>query len=90
MIRGIRGPQPRDPEPHWIAVRYVEKAVDCSFCGYTIPRGKPGTRTGERGTKAYFNKVTREWECLGCRNEAVRAALAREPAGAVGSPQEGR
>jgi len=41
----------------------------------------PGRRTGERGTKAYFRKLPGgrgEWECMDCREEGVRAELARE------------
>ena len=72
----MHGPRPamvRDPEPYWIPVRFVREPHDCSFCGYTIPRGAPGARTGERGTKAYLNSLTRLWECIGCRQEALRA-----------------
>lgn len=78
IARGVRPPQREDPEPFWIPVRYIERQQECSFCGATIFKGSPGARTGERGTKAYFNKLTGEWECIACRNEAVRAQLARD------------
>lgn len=78
MSRYYRPPQREDPEPYWQPIRFVQTGVPCSFCGYAIAKGKPGTRTGERGTKAYFNRLTREFECIGCREEAGRANLARE------------
>ena len=67
-----RPPQLHNPEPHWIPIRYVHQDVDCSFCGFLILRASPGSRTGERGTKAYFNQLLREFECIGCRQEALR------------------
>ena len=59
-------------------MRHVYKTARCSFCGFDIPRGLPGTTTGSRGTKAYFNAQLGEWECIGCRQEALRAQAARE------------
>lgn len=61
----------------WIPVRYVRVEVRCAFCGGRIPPGKPGTRTGERGTRAWWNKLTSQYECLGCRTDAFRAEDAR-------------
>lgn len=78
--RGVRGPQTQDPEPLWTPVRFVSHDRVCSFCGFTIRRASPGNTTGTRGTKAYCNNLLREWECIGCRQEALRAAAAREGA----------
>lgn len=77
MTTWRRPPQIHDPEPHWTPIRYVHQDVDCSFCGFTIHRTSPGSRTGERGTKAYFNRQLREFECIGCRQDALRADRAR-------------
>ena len=74
--RGTRGPQPCDPEPLWTPVRYVHHNQECSFCGAPIARAAPGGTTGTRGTKAYYNRLTGEWECIPCRQEAQRAAAA--------------
>ena len=72
MIRSR--PRPAcDPEPHWTPVRTVRADVECSFCNNLILRTAPGRRTGERGTKAFYNAVLREWECIPCRIEAGRA-----------------
>lgn len=65
--RGVRGPQATDPEPHWTP-RRVSRDRTCSFCGATIAAG----------LKGYMNAQLQEWECLGCRTEAVRAAAALE------------
>jgi hypothetical protein len=54
-------------------IRYVHDDVLCAFCGFLILRTAPGRRNGERGTKAYFNRLTREFECIGCRQEGIRA-----------------
>lgn len=67
-----RPPQLHDPEPYWMPIRYVHEDVLCAFCGNLILRTAPGRRTGERGTKAYFNRLTREFECIGCRQEGIR------------------
>ena len=72
-VYGTRPACARDPEPHWTPVRYVRVAQVCSFCGHTIPAGSPGSTTGTRGTKAYYNAVLNVWECIGCRQEALRA-----------------
>lgn len=72
-----RGPQPRDPEPFWMPVRFVPDGVTCDFCRFVIPRSFPGRRTGERGTKAYFNSLMRVYECIGCRQDELRAQSAR-------------
>ena len=74
--RGVRGPQRDDPEKHWTPARYIREVQECSFCGFTIPPAKPGASSGTRGTKAYFNTLTKEWECVPCRREAVEAQLA--------------
>jgi hypothetical protein len=68
-----RPPQLHDPEPYWMPIRYVHDDVLCAFCGFLILRTAPGRRTGERGTKAFYNAVLREWECIPCRIEAGRA-----------------
>ena len=70
---GPRAPMVRDPEPYWTPARFVHEPQTCSFCGYMIPRASPGSTTGTRGTKAYFNSLTKVWECIGCRQEALRA-----------------
>ena len=74
-----RGPQPRDPEPFWMPVRFIHADQECSFCHHTILRAAPGTKTGTRGTKAYYNAMLKEWECVECRQEALRAESARLP-----------
>jgi hypothetical protein len=48
------------------------------MCGGRIPRSKPGTSTGTRGTKAYFSPEARAWECIECRSEGVRAEIAQQ------------
>lgn len=70
---GTRPAYVRDPEPHWIPARYVHADVPCSFCGFTIFACAPGNKTGTRGTKAYFNSMLNWWECIPCRQEALRA-----------------
>lgn len=62
-------------------VRFIRFPQTCRFCWRDIPPGRPGTRTGERGTKAYFDPTTREWECIPCHDELTRANLAREALG---------
>lgn len=79
LAYGPRAPMVRDPEPYWMPVRYVNEPQVCSFCGYTIQRASPGSTTGSRGTKAYFNSLTKVWECIGCRQEALRAQGAGLP-----------
>lgn len=74
-----RGPQLRDPEPFWVPARYVHADQECSFCHLTIHRAAPGTKSGTRGTKAYYNNLLHEWECIACRQEALRAESARLP-----------
>lgn len=77
LTRGVRGPQREDPEKHWTPVRESRRPYECSFCGLPIPVAKIGTRTGDRGTKHYWNRLTNERECTACRDEATRAELAR-------------
>lgn len=60
----------------WTPVRYVRTDVVCSFCRFTIRAGSPVARVGERGTRAYYHAGLREWECLGCRGDAMRAESA--------------
>ena len=74
LRRGVRGPQRDDPEKHWTPVRFVPAPIPCSFCGFTIPAGKPGNTRGMRGTKAFYNRLTKEWECTACRLEGMDAA----------------
>lgn len=67
----------------WIPLRYVPAATWCWFCGAFIPRAKPGTTTGTRGTKAWLCREREVLECFECRSEAMRAeeaGRAREPA----------
>jgi hypothetical protein len=78
-MHGTRGPVLRDPEPYWIPARFVHAPQVCDFCGLTIPVGSPGSRTGERGTRAYFNSLLKVWECMDCRQEALRAHAACLP-----------
>jgi hypothetical protein len=61
----------------WIPLRTVQRELRCAFCRGRIPKGRPGTRTGERGTKAWLEKETGRIECLGCRTEGFRAEEAR-------------
>ena len=69
-----------DPDQHWTPARYIHAPARCWFCGAHIPRSKPGMRTGERGTKAFYNSILRCFECNDCRIEATRAYLAgQEP-----------
>lgn len=66
------------PAPQWIPVRYVAHDQQCQFCGERIPKGSPGSRVGERGTRAWWDKAHDVWECIPCREEATRAELARD------------
>lgn len=69
----MRGNDPR----LWTPVRYVHKSQRCDFCWNAIPRARPGSTTGTRGTKAYFNAALGIWECLKCREAAHDADAAR-------------
>jgi len=70
---------PGDPRL-WTPARYITFDQVCHFCGAEIPRAKPGTTTGTRGTKAYINVALGLYECMPCRWEATRAELAgQEP-----------
>lgn len=65
----------------WTPVRYISHEQRCAFCGMTILKGKPGSSTGDRGTKAWFRRLDEmrgEWECLACRKEAGDALAAFE------------
>ena len=66
-----------DPDV-WTPVRFVHQPQRCQFCWEVIPRAKPGTTTGTRGTKAFYNAALQVWECMKCREEATRADLARQ------------
>jgi hypothetical protein len=67
------------PDPAlWTPVRTISYAQRCHFCRAGIARDRPGSRTGERGTKAFFNRALNLWECIACREEATRAELARQ------------
>lgn len=68
------------PDEQWTPVRYVREPQRCDFCWQTIRAGSPGTRTGERGTKAYYNATRRVWECLECRTEGTRVQMVLEHA----------
>ena len=63
---------------NWTPIRYVTAAVNCDFCGVLIPRCKPGTTKGTRGTKAWRSNVRGVWECLCCRSEGFRAESERD------------
>jgi len=75
----IRLRTPRGPEK-FIPIRYVRAPCICWFCGVDIPRARPGSRTGERGTKAWWWREQNVWECLACRSAAVDASIASEAA----------
>lgn len=62
-----------DVERAWTPVRYVREAQTCAFCWGPIPAGSPGSRTGTRGTRAWYNAVWQVWECIPCRDEATRS-----------------
>jgi hypothetical protein len=75
----------------WIPVRYVHHEVACCSCFESIPRGAPGARVGERGTRAWMLKgavVTNVrgqvilgptlFECCPCHDEGTRAELATQ------------
>lgn len=61
----------------WIPVRFVRVEVRCDFCKHRIPVGSPGRKTGTRGTRCWWNKVRRVYECLDCRTDGFRAEEAR-------------
>lgn len=60
----------------WTPARYVHSDQRCAFCGAHIPRSKPGTRVGDRGSKAFYNAALQRFECIDCRAEATRADIA--------------
>lgn len=73
----------------WYSTRWVPARMDpnrydnrrrfsCDFCWEEIPRDKPGSSRGTRGTKAWYNPARRVYECLGCRSEGFRAEEVRE------------
>jgi len=60
----------------WGPVRHVLAPQKCVACWRTIPKASPGVRTGERGTKAWFLKLSGmggAWMCCRCRDEESRA-----------------
>jgi hypothetical protein len=65
-------------EGAWVPARHVQQAQKCATCRVVIPKGAPGTSTGSRGTKAWYNRLSREWECIACRSEGMRADDARQ------------
>jgi hypothetical protein len=69
-------PQPPGYREHFAPVRVVRNPVHCCLCWGRIERAAPGARTGERGTKAYFEGRLGLWLCLECRGEHTRAELA--------------
>jgi hypothetical protein len=62
----------------WIPIRFVREEVRCWFCHARIPKASPGSTTGTRGTKAWWDKATNRWECLPCHDEGTRAQIARD------------
>ncbi len=79
----IGRPKPRfedHPAEQWVPVRTLRNDTDCSFCGFLILKGSPGRSAGTRGTLCWFNPERRQYECLGCRSEAMRAEDARASA----------
>lgn len=70
-------PRPEDhPGWKWTPVRYLAHDAVCGFCRVMIFKGSPGRTTGTRGTRCWWNAYWREYECLGCRSEAMRADTA--------------
>ena len=67
---------PPFPREEWLPIRTINQEQVCWFCGFVIPKGRPGATTGTRGTKAWWFRAKDTWECLGCRSEAVRAEVA--------------
>lgn len=76
----------------WAPVRYVHQPQACCSCWSRIPKGSPGARVGDRGTRAWFLAraelrcaITGRlllgpglWQCLECHAEQTRSELARE------------
>ena len=62
----------------WTPARTIASDQRCYFCFGSIPRGSPGRRTGDRGTKAFYCHTARLWQCLECHAEHVRAEIARD------------
>lgn len=61
----------------WVPVRYIHREQRCVFCQNRIPRGAPGSSKGTRGTKAWRNSLTGDWECIPCRTEGFKVDAAR-------------
>ena len=58
--KGEAGPVNDLIDAAWVPVRHVRTECRCAFCGCRIPRGVPGTRTGERGTRCWWNRRSEE------------------------------
>lgn len=58
----------------WLPTRFVHNPQKCQECGRTVPRSAPGSKSGTRGTKAYFEKGVGLWLCLECGIEESRLA----------------
>lgn len=65
------------PHEQWTPVRTLHADAPCFFCGRLILRGSPGRTMGTRGTRCWWNAARREYECLDCRSEAMRAEETR-------------
>ena len=71
------------PAERWSPMWQVPQGVECCFCGYPIKPGGPPYKTKTTAMRAWFNHHRRVWECIGCRQEAFRADMARRAEAAV-------
>jgi len=62
----------------WTPARYVHAPAKCFFCGGHIPKSAPGSRVGDRGTKAFYNSALKRFECMECRMAATDADIASQ------------
>lgn len=70
-------PSPEAVSAAWVPVRFIQRPQRCAFCQCTIRRGSPGSSKGTRGTKAWRNGITGEWECIPCRTEGFKVEAVR-------------
>lgn len=73
----------------WTPIRYVRAPQRCEFCGAVILAASPGSSTGDRGTRAFWQPRRNRWQCLGCHSELVRIEVARERCAASSCPTAG-